>query len=66
MQVRTVDGVDLYYEIYGQGPALVFAHGISRFRFSARTTPLWFLIIGDLVDLDSTRMNSARISLQKT
>ena len=27
MQVRTVDGVDLYYEIYGQGPALVFAHG---------------------------------------
>ena len=27
MQIRTVDGVDLYYEIYGQGPALVFAHG---------------------------------------
>ena len=27
MQVKTADGVDLYYEVVGQGPALVFAHG---------------------------------------
>lgn len=27
MQVKTADGVDLYYEVAGQGPALVFAHG---------------------------------------
>jgi len=27
MQVKTADGVDLYYEVVGQGPALIFAHG---------------------------------------
>jgi len=27
MQVKAADGTDLYYEVAGQGPAVVFAHG---------------------------------------
>ena len=27
MALATINGIELYYEIHGEGPALVFAHG---------------------------------------
>ena len=31
MALATINGIELYYEVHGEGPALVFAHGAPPF-----------------------------------